>query len=109
MRLFVYEYICASGFPCSHAPNKCRRYERKDMQERVKVNFGKLRDSSWKIVDATQSADAIHSQLMAMATQIMTDVQNSPIHTLWRSADAIKPPKPPVDSAAAAGASDLTD
>ena len=77
-----------------------RRYERKDMQERVKVNFGKLRDSSWKIVDATQSADAIHAQLMAMSTKIMADVQSSPIHTLWRSATDVVPPKPPADTTA---------
>ena len=74
------------------------RYERKDMQERVKVNFGKLRDSSWQIVDATQSADAIHAQLMAMSTKIMADVQRSPIRTLWESTTSVQPPKPPVDS-----------
>ena len=79
-----------------------RRYERKDMQERVKVNFGKLRDSSWQMVDATQSADAIHAQLMAMSTKIMADVQSSPIRPLWRSTTSVQPPKPPVDSSTAA-------
>ena len=74
------------------------------MQERVQVNFGKLRDpSSWQVVDATQSKDALHRQLLSLATRAMRDARTKPLRTLWQS-----PPAPP-PAASATGSAATTN
>ncbi|CAO3596773.1 unnamed protein product [Absidia cylindrospora] len=42
------------------------RYEKRDLQLRVRQEFNKVMDSTWKIIDASKSRDEVHDAMMAV-------------------------------------------
>lgn len=64
------------------------RYEKEDMQRRVRANFLAMREPDWTMVDATQSVEAIHEQLAAVAKAAIVSAAGAPIDTLWTDAGA---------------------
>lgn len=60
------------------------RYEKTEFQQKVKALYeDKLADSTWKIVDAAQKVDVVHSQLGELASKIVEEVKNKPVLPLW--------------------------
>ena len=56
-----------------------------------------------QVVDATQSKDALHRQLLSLATRAMRDARTKPLRTLWQS------PPPPLAAASATSSAATTD
>lgn len=61
------------------------RYERTDFQKKVFNNFDKLKDSSWKEIDADKSVDDLHCEILDIVKRTMNSVENQPIEKLWMS------------------------
>ncbi|XP_021377738.1 thymidylate kinase-like isoform X2 [Mizuhopecten yessoensis] len=63
------------------------RYERTDFQKKVMNNFEKLKDSTWKEIDADKSIDDLHKEILDLATTTMASVAQNPIEKLWMPDD----------------------
>lgn len=61
------------------------RFEKKDMQQRVAINYRKLQDNSWMIVDANQSIKEIHGKLLEETIRVIENVRKKPIGNLYES------------------------
>ncbi|XP_060082698.1 thymidylate kinase-like [Ylistrum balloti] len=59
------------------------RYEQTDFQNKVMGNFKKLKDPTWKEIDADQSIEDLHRQILNLVTQTMLAVEEKPIKKLW--------------------------
>jgi dTMP kinase len=61
------------------------RYEKKEFQEMVRELYLKMVEDNWRIVDATQSQEALEEQLLAMVKEVQEKVASEPIQELWVS------------------------
>jgi len=61
------------------------RYEDTDFQSRVEKNFHKLRESSWKIMDASRTIPEIESDLLALSLEVIQNNGQKPLASLWTS------------------------
>nr|KAJ3423140.1 hypothetical protein HK105_001840 [Polyrhizophydium stewartii] len=62
------------------------RYERVDMQQRVRSNFMSLADGSWKILDASRTVDEIAADVSAAAIAAVEAARSTPLCSdLWCS------------------------
>uniref|UniRef100_A0A914XHV0 Thymidylate kinase n=1 Tax=Plectus sambesii TaxID=2011161 RepID=A0A914XHV0_9BILA len=60
------------------------RYENIDMQLKVYHQFQKLRQSDWKVVDASQSVDDMHEEIKTLALEAMDHCTSKPQQrSLW--------------------------
>ncbi|KAJ1988437.1 hypothetical protein H4R33_002431 [Dimargaris cristalligena] len=60
------------------------RYEKVALQTRVREMFHALREPDWKVIDATQTKDQIHAELLGIAQATIGCVGNTELkHTLW--------------------------
>ncbi|KAL4425852.1 hypothetical protein ABPG75_009868 [Micractinium tetrahymenae] len=76
------------------------RYEKADFQRKVLDQFQALRDSSWRMIDASQSIEDIQQQLREQAAAVVARCQRgaAPLGRLWEGGRA-----------AAAGGAPLAD
>lgn len=65
------------------------RYEKAEMQARVKQCFEGLRQPDWCVVDASQSIEAIHEQIWAHAQAVVARCAagQAPLRQLWDGAE----------------------
>lgn len=61
------------------------RYEDTDFQFKVEKNFQKLRESSWRIMDASRSIEEIEADLLSISIDVIRDCGPKPLATLWTS------------------------
>ena len=59
------------------------RYEKKDFQMKVKEKFQLLKDESWIMIDANNSKDIIHQEIIEYSKKILEKNQYYPIKKLW--------------------------
>lgn len=64
------------------------RYERTDFQKKVMNNFEKLKDSTWKEINADQSIEDLHTEILDLVTKTMAAVEDKPIGKLWIPEDS---------------------
>jgi len=62
------------------------RYEDTDFQAKVEKNFHKLRESSWRIMDASRTIPEIESDLLVVATEVIEECGQKPLTSLWTNA-----------------------
>ena len=60
------------------------RYEKEDMQRKVKENFESLMTPQWKVLDASQSIEALSRQIREIADATIESCANTPIGDLWK-------------------------
>jgi len=61
------------------------RYEKTSFQEKVHKNFTKLKTEGWQVVDAGQSLDDVHREIMLLVEKAVGTATNKPIEKLWTS------------------------
>ncbi|KAJ1927190.1 hypothetical protein IWQ60_003156 [Tieghemiomyces parasiticus] len=62
------------------------RYEKEELQTRVRDLFLKLREPDWKVVDATETIDQIHEKLTKAAQETIQTVASRELqYGLWAS------------------------
>jgi dTMP kinase len=59
------------------------RYEKKEMQLKVKENFKKLMDSKWQTINGVGSIESIHSQISKITESTIDSAANSDVDNLW--------------------------
>lgn len=59
------------------------RYETTNFQRSVYDNFKKLIDKNWKVLNADQSKDTLHEEILRDALSIVENVKNSEVDCLW--------------------------
>jgi len=60
------------------------RYEVSDFQKKVQLKFQQLKDSTWKMIDARDTIENIHSTLCAQVVDVMKACEEKPLlHNLW--------------------------
>ncbi|KAL8161333.1 hypothetical protein V2J09_012822 [Rumex salicifolius] len=60
------------------------RYEHLDFQKNVAEKYKLLRDPTWKIIDASMSADEVHDQIRNLALECVTECQKGKsLSQLW--------------------------
>jgi len=59
------------------------RYEDTDFQKIVETNFSRLRDHSWRVVDASRTIEVIESDLLQQAVSVIKSSQFKPMSNLW--------------------------
>jgi dTMP kinase len=65
------------------------RYEKRDMQIRVREKFGKLKKLdecrvTWNTVDASQSMDAVESDIWSIVSESMEACKHKPLKKMWQ-------------------------
>ncbi|XP_033760331.1 thymidylate kinase-like [Pecten maximus] len=63
------------------------RYERTDFQKKVLSNFEKLKDSTWKEINADKSIEDLHNEVLDLVTRTMVSVGEKPVGKLWMPDD----------------------
>ncbi|KAI9592094.1 thymidylate kinase-domain-containing protein [Syncephalis fuscata] len=71
------------------------RYERVELQERVRTYFSQLREPSWLVLNATESIESLHETIVEHAMKTQAVCKNMPIYEdLWQTeehdADKVK-------------------
>ena len=61
------------------------RFETNKLQRCVASNYEKLKDSTWCVIDADQEKSEIHSQILAKVLDVMQQVKDLPVGTLYDS------------------------
>ncbi|SAM06091.1 hypothetical protein [Absidia glauca] len=46
------------------------RYEKRDLQQRVRQEFNKVMDQSWKMIDASKTMDQVHDDMVAVVNAL---------------------------------------
>ena len=59
------------------------RYEKKDMQLRVRENFLAMQGPNWHNVDASASMDEVEESIRLIALTVIEEVGNSEVKELW--------------------------
>lgn len=59
------------------------RYEKTDFQIKVQTNFDRLREDSWKLLEATRSIEEIEKDLLELACETAKSCQSAEIGQLW--------------------------
>eukprot|EP00940_MAST-03C_sp_MAST-3C-sp2_P002112 g2112.t1 len=60
------------------------RYEKADMQKRVRKNFSLLQTDAWHVLDATKSIESLAKDIQKIAKKSMHLVAQKPIGRLWK-------------------------
>lgn len=55
------------------------RYEEKPFQREVSEKFEKMRDPSWKMIDADKDIEAVHEQIMTYVKEVLDNVGDKPL------------------------------
>lgn len=61
------------------------RFENLKLQRQVMDNYEKLKDNTWRVIDADQKMLNIHSQIMDSVPDIIERVKDLPIDKLYDS------------------------
>ncbi|XP_015113899.1 thymidylate kinase [Diachasma alloeum] len=59
------------------------RFEKREFQQKVAENFLKLKEDTWKIIQANQKVEDVHNELLKEALKIIKNVQGQPIKELY--------------------------
>lgn len=59
------------------------RYETTNFQRSVYDNFKKLIDKNWKVLNADQTKDALHEEILTHSLSIIESVKNTEVNCLW--------------------------
>ena len=62
------------------------RYENVDLQKRVVETFARLRDPTWKVVDASQSLDEVSEEIFKLCKPVLDSCDEGEagaLQTLW--------------------------
>ena len=64
------------------------RYEKKDIQIKVREQFMLLQDESWKIIDANKTVEQLQDQLREVVVEVVEKVKEEkrPVKELWKKA-----------------------
>jgi dTMP kinase len=60
------------------------RYEKAEFQKQVAKCYQQLREPDWKILDASQAIEDLHSEIKALTTKAMEDCKEKPVEKLWQ-------------------------
>lgn len=59
------------------------RYEQREFQEKVSLNFNCLKEKDWIVIDANKSIDSLHIKIKILAKEIIYNIRNNTIGQLW--------------------------
>ena len=59
------------------------RYESREMQLSVQKIFQKLKDPTWKVIDASRSVESVHKDLVTAAVETINASKTEPLSKLW--------------------------
>jgi dTMP kinase len=59
------------------------RYEKEEFQKKVRTIFHQLKSDAWKVLDARQSIDELHTQIQHLALEAINSYADKPIQHLW--------------------------
>ena len=59
------------------------RYEVAQFQEQVKEQFSQMVESNWMVLNAAQSIDSLHRNILRLAQSTITEKAHTPIASLW--------------------------
>ncbi|XP_063974010.1 thymidylate kinase [Diachasmimorpha longicaudata] len=59
------------------------RFEKQEFQKIVAENFLKLKEDTWKVIQADQEVDVVHNQILKEALRVIKDVEGQPIKKLY--------------------------
>lgn len=59
------------------------RYERDEFQQAVYKNYLKMKDDSWRLIDADKDIEELHEEITAHTQEVIKKVQASELKTLW--------------------------
>lgn len=59
------------------------RYEKKEIQEKVRDLFHKMKEENWKVINADQSKEELEEEILRIVTEVQEKVANEPIQELW--------------------------
>lgn len=59
------------------------RYEKTDMQKKVRKHFKSLETSSWHVLDATKTIEELSKEIASVANKSIESVAGKPIQRLW--------------------------
>ena len=66
------------------------RYEKKSLQEKVRKVFFMLKekdsDNEWKILNASQSVEELHEQIVKISLKLIEECNQLPLKDLWKAA-----------------------
>lgn len=60
------------------------RYEKEEMQKRVRKNFQAMKTKSWSILDAKQSIEKLSEEIHEIAKRTIEEASNKPLGKLWK-------------------------
>ena len=60
------------------------RYEREDMQRRVRDNFRAIMTPEWRILDASKSIEELAREVRAVADDTIAASADKPVGELWK-------------------------
>ncbi len=60
-----------------------QRYEKRDMQVKVRNNFKELMSPAWHVIDADNTVEALAMQIEELSLQHIKTVSSKPIDLLW--------------------------
>ncbi|KAK2180361.1 hypothetical protein NP493_446g01022 [Ridgeia piscesae] len=63
------------------------RYEQPEFQDRVADNYKLMTDDTWKMIDASQTIDELHTVVRAVALEVIEKAKGQDIGQLWTSTD----------------------
>ncbi|KAI8057169.1 thymidylate kinase-like protein [Syncephalis plumigaleata] len=86
------DLVCLLDMPVEEATRRGdfgqERYERIDLQKRVRDNFAQLREPEWLVLDATQDVDTLHNTIVERVMQTLSTCKDQPIREgLWQIED----------------------
>ncbi|CAH1245147.1 DTYMK [Branchiostoma lanceolatum] len=67
------------------------RYEQTDFQKKVAENFKVLQEDDWKILNANQTIEELHTHILQLAKEAVTKSSCQPILPLWKSMENGQP------------------
>jgi dTMP kinase len=59
------------------------RYEKEEFQKKVRTIFHQLKSDAWKVLDARQSIEELHTQIQHLALEAINSYADKPIQHLW--------------------------
>lgn len=59
------------------------RYEKAEFQELVKEQFMSLKEESWRVVNAAQTIETIHQEVLETVTEVIEQMAEEPMKQLW--------------------------
>jgi len=62
------------------------RYEKGEMQKRVRKNFEALKTDAWHVLDARKSIQVLSKEIYGIASKSVAGVGDKRIGTLWKGA-----------------------